>query len=510
MNCKTEDVPCVVEDYVMSNLMLSQIIGSTGAVSAGLDLGKGPLAHIGTEKYRLKWRWLRYLNNDRDRRDLITWFFFSGFCCFPGSGGRGTLCPRRSSNTPLWLWCSGLSLITAVLGIVGSLATEGNVAVHYHMMDIIPVTIMGLIGGVLGSLYNYLLHNVLRLYSLINERGKILKILLSLTVSVFTSACLYGLPFLVSCTQCDPSLPKSVCPTSGRTGNFKKFNCPDGYYNNLAILPYSLLIFFSVYCVLGLFTFGIAVPSGLFLPIILIGSANGRLLGTAMGSYTNIDQGLYTVLGAASLMAGSMRMTVSLYCFNPIIYEIILELKGLPFIEANPEPWMRNINVAELADAKPPLFTLCGAEKVAQTVEVLRHTTHNGFPAVDDNATQETGHITGAMELHRLILRTRLVAALKKKWFQQVLRTTEEWEVMLKFSWGELAEREAKFKSVAMSKDEMEMYVDLHPLTNKTPYTVVEDMSAAKAMVLFRQVTLRHLPIVPKYQASGVYPVVES
>ncbi|WKA04173.1 hypothetical protein VitviT2T_022231 [Vitis vinifera] len=31
-----------------------------------------------------------------------------------------------------------------------------------------------------------------------------------------------------------------------------------------------------------------------------------------MGFYTKIDQGLYAVLGAASLMAGSMRMTVSL------------------------------------------------------------------------------------------------------------------------------------------------------------------------------------------------------
>ena len=213
------------------------------------------------------------------------------------------------------------------------------------------------------------------------RRGKLAKILLSLSVSIFTSVCMYGLPFFVSCTKCDPSLPSSHCSTTGRTGNYKRFNCPEGYYNDLGSLlfstnddavrnifstntagefhPASLIIYFVLYCILGLFTFGIAVPSGLFLPIILMGSAYGRLLGIAMGSYTSIDMGLYAVLGAASLMAGSMRMTVSLCvifleltnnllllpvtmlvlliaktvgdCFNPSIYDIILELKGLPF-----------------------------------------------------------------------------------------------------------------------------------------------------------------------------------
>ena len=42
------------------------------------------------------------------------------------------------------------------------------------------------------------------------------------------------------------------------------------------------------------------------------------------------------------------------------------------------------------------------------------------------------------------------------------------------------------------------MYVDLHPFTNTSPYTVVETMSLAKALVLFREVGLRHLLVVPK------------
>ncbi|KAF9597947.1 hypothetical protein IFM89_023318, partial [Coptis chinensis] len=59
------------------------IIGSICDVSAGLDLGKErPLVHIGScfasllgqggpDKHHLKWCWLRYFNNDRDRKDHV-------------------------------------------------------------------------------------------------------------------------------------------------------------------------------------------------------------------------------------------------------------------------------------------------------------------------------------------------------------------------------------------------------------------------------------------------------
>ncbi|KAB2614092.1 chloride channel protein CLC-b [Pyrus ussuriensis x Pyrus communis] len=559
--------------------MIVKIFGSIGAVSAGLDLGKeGPLVHIGSciasllgqggpDNYRIKWGWLRYFNNDRDRRDIITCGAASGVCAAFRAPVGGVL------SALLWRTFFSTAIVVVVLRAFIQICNSGEcglfgqgglimfdvstVTVTYHAWDIIPVAVIGIIGGVSGSMYNYLLDKILRLYSLINQKGKVHKLLLSLTVSLFTSACLYGLPFLVECTPCNSSLSESVCPTNEGSGNYKKFNCPDGHYNDLATLllatnddavrnifstntsaeyrPLSLLIFFVLYCILGLFTLGIAVPSGLFLPIILMGSAYGRLLGIAMQSYTSIDQGLFAVLGAASLMAGSMRMTVSLCVifleltnnllllpitmivllisktvgdsFNQSIYEIILHLKGLPFLEASPEPWMRNLTVGELADAKPPVVTLCGIEKVDRIVEVLRNTTHNGFPVVEE-VVPPMGLAVGATEVHGLILRAHLVQVLKKKWFLREKRRTEEWEVREKFTSVELAEREEKIEEVAVTRDEMEMYVDLHPLTNRTPYTVMEGMSVAKAMVLFRQVGLRHLLIVPNHEASGVPPVV--
>ncbi|TYH11551.1 hypothetical protein ES288_A07G266800v1 [Gossypium darwinii] len=577
-------------DMFGATTLLVKIVGSIGAVSAGLDLGKeGPLVHIGSciasllgqggpDNYRLKWRWLRYFNNDRDRRDIITAGCSSGVCAAFRSPVGGVLFALEEVATwwrsaLLWRTFFSTAVVVVVLRTFIEICNSGNcglfgtggliifdvsdVKVSYQAMDIIPVIIIGIIGGLLGSLYNHLLHKILRIYNLINQKGKLHKLLLALSVSLFTSVCQYCLPFLAQCKACDPSFPE-VCPTNDRSGNFKQFNCPDGYYNDLATLLLttnddavrnifssntpsefqytSILIFFALYCILGLITFGIAVPSGLFLPIILMGSGYGRLLSMLLGSYTNLDQGLYAVLGAASLMAGSMRMTVSVCVifleltnnllllpitmivlliaktvgdsFNPSIYEIVLELKGLPFLDANPEPWMRNLTVGELANAKSPAVTLSGVEKVSRIVDVLKNTTHNAFPIVDQDVPVPGTVITGATELHGLILRAHLVQALKKKWFLAEKRRTNDWEVQKKFNWVELSERELKIEQVAVAHDEMEMYMDLHPLTNTTPYTVVESMSVAKAMVLFRQVGLRHMLIVPKYQGAGVPAVV--
>ncbi|EER90148.1 chloride channel protein CLC-a [Sorghum bicolor] len=565
--------------------LIVKIIGSIGAVSSGMDLGKeGPLVHIGAclanllsqggeGRWRLRWRWLRYFNNDRDRRDLITCGASSGVCAAFRAPVGGVLFALEEVAT-WWrsalLWRTFFSTATVVVVLRGFIEVcrdgrcgmfgEGglilfdvsDVTVRYHVGDLLPVTLVGVLGGVLGALYNHVLHQVLRLYNLINAKGRMAKLALALAVSVFTSAGLYLLPFAVPCSPCDPAFG-DACPTVGKSGNFKQFNCPDGYYNDLASLLHatntdatrnifstgtagefrldSLLIFFAIYCVLGLFTFGIAVPSGLFLPIILMGSAYGRMVALVLARFVRIDHGLYAVLGAAALMSGSMRMTVSLCvifleltnnllllpitmfvlliaktvgdAFNPSIYEIILDLKGLPFLEPKPETWMKDLAVGELAAAKPRVVTLQVIEKVSTVVEVLRSTPHNGFPVLDRPRP-------GVSELHGLVLRSHLMAVLKKRWFLTEKRRTEEWEARERFSSTELAEKSGSIDEVAvqLTPEELDMYIDLHPFTNTTPYTVVETMSVAKAVVLFRTCALRHMLIIPKFQGPEIAPIV--
>ncbi|GLJ18589.1 hypothetical protein SUGI_0331050 [Cryptomeria japonica] len=560
-----------------------KIFGSIGAVSASLHVGKeGPMVHTGaciasllsqggSRRYHLTWRWLRYFKNDRDRRDLVTCGAAAGVAAAFRAPVGGVLFALEEAaswwrSALLWRTFFTTAVVAVVLrglidycqtghcGLFGKggliMFDVSSVTISYHISDLLPVIILGVFGGILGGLYNYLLDKILRVYSLINERGPLFKLILTCTVSIITSACAFGLPWLAKCIPCPEGLEES-CPTIGRSGNFKKFQCEPGYYNDLASLFFntnddairnlfssgtatefhssSILLFFGAVYVLGLLTYGIAVPSGLFIPVILAGATYGRLVGILMGSFTELDQGLFAVLGAASFLGGSMRMTVSLCvilleltnnllmlplvmvvlliskavgdAFNSSIYDQIVHLKGLPFLEANAEPYMRHLTAGDVVTG--PLVTFSGIEKVGNILRVLKSCTHNGFPVIDEPPFSEAPVLCG------LVLRSHLVVLLKKKLFlpSQAFSSAD---FSQQFTYVEFAKpgsgKGIKLEEIEISADEEEMFVDLHPFTNTSPYTVVETMSLAKALMLFRQVGLRHLCVVPK--SSGRPPIV--
>lgn len=41
--------------------------------------------------------------------------------------------------------------------------------ISYHLTDVPPVLLLAVVGGLLGSIYNFLLDKVLRVYNFINE-----------------------------------------------------------------------------------------------------------------------------------------------------------------------------------------------------------------------------------------------------------------------------------------------------------------------------------------------------
>lgn len=337
------------------------------------------------------------------------------------------------------------------------------------------------------------------------------------------------------------------CPTVGRSGNFKSFQCPEGHYNDLASLLLNtnedairnlfsggtesdfqlstLFIFFiTVYC-LGLITYGIAVPSGLFIPVILAGASCGRIVGTIMGSIGDLHPGLFALLGSAAFLGGTMRMTVSVCvilleltndlimlplvmllllisktiadCFNKGVYDQIVIMKGLPFMESHPEPYMRNLVTGDIISG--PLVTFSGIEKVGTILHALKLTGHNGFPVIDGAPYSDSADLVG------LVLRSHLLMVLKCKNFRRdgTVPTTASSENLLREYVASDFEKAGsgkglKVEDLDISEDEMKMYVDLHPVTNKTPYTVMETMSVAKAAMLLRELGLRHMCVVPK------------
>lgn len=552
-----------------------KIFGSIFGVAGGFVLGKeGPMVHTGacianllgqggSRKYHLTWTWLRYFKNDRDRRDLITCGAAAGVAAAFRAPVGGVLFALEEAAS----WWRGALLwrtffTTAVVAVVlrgfilfcrngnCGLFGEGGLIMFdvsssitsYSTADLLVVLLLGVVGGLFGSLYNYLVDKVLRTYSIINEKGPHYKVLLVIIISLLTSCCSYGLPWFGSCTPCPDGL-KEQCPTIGRSGNYKNFQCPPGHYNDLASLFLntnddairnlfssgtenefylsSLFVFFFAIYGLGIITYGIAIPSGLFIPVILAGSSYGRLIGTLLGSICDLDPGLFALLGAASFLGGTMRMTVSICVilleltndllmlplvmlvllisktvadsFNKGVYDQILVLKGLPFMESHLEPYMKHLVARDVVSG--PLMTFSSVEKVGNIMHVLRMTRHNGFPVIDEPPFVE------APELCGLVLRSHLVVLLNGKKFTKERILCRE-GILRKFDAFDFAKagsgKGLKVEDLDISPEEMDMYVDLHPITNSSPYTVVETMSLAKAAVLFRQLGLRHLCVVPK------------
>nr|XP_043619385.1 putative chloride channel-like protein CLC-g [Erigeron canadensis] len=570
-------------DIFSFRTLLVKIVGSIAAVSSSLNVGKaGPMVHTGaciaaltcqggSKKYGLTWRWFRFFNNDRDRRDLVTCGSAAGIAAAfraPVGGVLFALEEMASWWRSALLWRAFFSTaIVAILlrgltdmclsGKCGLFGTGGLIMfdvtsadLSYHLVDVPPVLLLGVIGGIAGGLYNFLLGKVLRLYNRINEKGTACKVLLACTVSIVTSCLLFGLPWFAPCRDC-PTDASEPCPTIGRSGNYKKFQCEPDQYNELASLffntnddaiknlfskdtdtefhPLSVLMFFITCFFLSIFSYGIVAPVGLFIPVIVTGASYGRLVGLLIGSSSNLNHGLFAVLGAASLLGGSMRMTVSLCvilleltnnllllplimlvllvsktvadAFNGNIYDQIMKLKGFPYLETHAEPYMRQLTVSDVVSG--PLRVFNGVELVANIVHVLRTSGHNGFPVVEEPPHSE------APILYGLILRSHLITLLKKKDFLLTPIPTVV-DAVEHFSSSDFAKqglgKADQIEDIELTEEDMQMFIDLHPFTNASPYTVVETMSLAKALTLFRGVGLRHLLVVPK--TSGRLPVV--
>ncbi|XP_039688781.1 chloride channel protein CLC-c isoform X2 [Medicago truncatula] len=559
-----------------------KIFGSIFGVAAGFVVGKeGPMVHTGacignllgqggSKKYGLTWKGFRYFKNDRDRRDLITCGAAAGVAGAFRAPVGGVLFALEEAaswwrSALMWRTFFTTAVVAVVLrgfmeyckgGICGLFGEGGlimfdvnSVKPAYSIPDLLVVIFLGVIGGLLGSLYNYLVDKVLRTYNIINEKGPIFKIILVMIISFLTSCCSFGVPWLSKCIPCPPHVGDQ-CPTVGHSGHYKNFQCPPNHYNDLASLFFttnddairnlfiagshkrfqlsSLLIFFVAIYFLGIITYGIAIPSGLFIPVILAGASYGRVAGSLLSPFTVLDVGLFALLGAASFLGGTMRMTVSLCvilleltnnllmlplvmlvllisksvadCFNKGVYDQIVEMKGLPYLEVHAEPYMRHLVAGDVVSG--PLFTFSGIEKVGNIVHTLKVTRHNGFPVIDEPPFLE------APELCGLVLRSHLLVILKHKAF--TTRPNERSLIMNKLRAHDFGKpgsgKGIRLDDLKISEEEMEMYVDMHHITNKSSYTVVETMSLAKTAVLFRELGLRHLLVVPK--TSGRPPIV--
>lgn len=122
-----------------------------------------------------------------------------------------------------------------------------------------------------------------------------------------------------------------------------RFNCPEGessfvatmllggaeenikhLYSRAVVLicpPLELLATLIAYSVLNIGLMGIAIPMGSFIPNMVIGALTGRLLGHVLLTWRHTahlalaSPGIYSLMGSAALLGGSLRQSLSIVVF---------------------------------------------------------------------------------------------------------------------------------------------------------------------------------------------------
>ncbi|CAI4225904.1 unnamed protein product [Auanema sp. JU1783] len=478
-----------IPDVVKFKTLVAKSVGVACSVAGGLCAGKeGPMIHSGAvvgstlsegQFFGISTGFLKEFKSDRIKRDFVAAGAAAGVSAAFGAPIGGVLFALEEGSS---FWNQNLTwrlFFTAMVssftlncvlswffGKSGWLSWSGlaNFGVfenkNYNIWEIPFFLLIGIIGGLTGALFNHLNGkiSVFRKKYVANKFQRLLECLLVAAVSAFTG---FVTLFLVD-----------DCKAVGVNPNVTSINqmwCKKGEYSAVAnlffanpednvkslfhspinsYLPSTLIIFSIQYFFLTLWTFGISVPSGVFIPALLTGAAWGRLFGIGVGrmfpSITGIDPGKYALVGAAAQLGGLVRMTISLTTimmeatkditfglpimlvlmttkwvgdlFNEGLYDTIINLQEIPLLGWNPPKMSRNILAEKVM--RSDVIALEERERVNRVLEILRTTSHHGFPIVDrideftdSDATNlpDYGHLKG------IILRSDLISLLKNK-----------------------------------------------------------------------------------------------
>ena len=372
--------------------LVAKILGVLFSVSGGLIIGKeGPMVHSGAiiaanlshntglRRFFGSRRWIFRFRNDRDRRDFVSGGCAAGVAAAFGAPIGGVLFALEEaasfwsiSLTWMVFFCAMLSTFTLNLWKVaadpsksfGGLISFGPpTSQPYRVWETPFFLVLGVVGGLVGALFNALnakLSHWRRDFLASRPLGRMwYRALEAVAVSLLTATLAFWLPVIFNeCAPIPQPNDEAAKHALGANGElyYIKFKCNNGTYNQMAsaifggsevvikgffhntasVDPLMLVVYFFVIFFLACLTYGIAVPSGLFVPCILTGCAYGRLWGELLRAHvfpnSDIHAGTYALFGAVSMLGGVSRMTISL---TVILLETTQNIK---YVSSSPRP----------------------------------------------------------------------------------------------------------------------------------------------------------------------------
>ncbi|XP_062373072.1 H(+)/Cl(-) exchange transporter 5 isoform X2 [Sardina pilchardus] len=466
----------IIRGYLGKWTLMIKTVTLVLAVSSGLSLGKeGPLVHVACCCANILCHlFTKYRRNEAKKREVLSAAAAVGVSVAFGAPIGGVLFSLEevSYYFPLkTLWRSFFAALVAAFTL-RSINPFGNsrlvlfyVEFHapWHLLELAPFVLLGVFGGIWGALF--IRANIAwcrRRKTTWLGRYPVLEV-----VAVTLATALVAFPNeytrmsgseLISELFNDCSLLDSskLCDyVNENDANITKAlsnelpDRPAGPGLHSALWQLSLALLFKM--VLTVFTFGMKVPSGLFIPSMAVGAIAGRLLGVGMeqlavyhhdwplfkGWCTKgadcITPGLYAMVGATACLGGVTRMTVSLVVIMfeltggleyivPLmaatmtskwvadalgregIYEAHIRLNGYPFLEPKEEFGHKTLAMDVMRPRSgggrgggrrgdPPLATLSQEGMTLGEVEALvGGTQFSGFPVV---VSQESQRLVG-------------------------------------------------------------------------------------------------------------------
>lgn len=542
---------------------VAKTVGVVLSILGGLACGKeGPMAHSGSiiaaglGRGRINFcngktvSFYSAFRNDHEIRDFVAGGAASGVSSAFGAPIGGTLFSLEEAAS---FWNQDLTwrvffssmvacfatnfLISAINGDPTKLTDPGLIRFNAFKFDLkfdlieIPVFIfMAVIGGLMGALFvvmNYKLTVFRKRY--LNKNW--IKIIEAGLVAVVSAAVAFGL--MVGINECTDKAPfDSHAVTASVFCTDKKYNglstlfltTPEGCLKALLHDPFeshgavSLVAFVLIFFVLGVWTYGLSVSSGVFIPSLAIGAAWGRLIGMGVAHLMpenpnlQLDVGKFALIGAACQLGGILRTTISLTviiveCTDDIsfglpimivlmiskwvgdfittgLYDMNVEVMGIPTLPFECPPLCDDLRASDVMSA--PLATFKTKERVENIYRMLKEETFCGFPVIEDDPMAP-----GKGKLKGLILRSQLLVLLQKKIFCPEGQVPPR-NITIK-DFRDFYPVYLKVSEIELSDEEKSYVMDLKPYYNPSPYTVEQKFSLPRVFNLFRGLGLRHL-----------------
>ncbi|XP_052816408.1 H(+)/Cl(-) exchange transporter 7-like isoform X2 [Mya arenaria] len=547
---------------------VAKVAGVVMSILGGLACGKeGPMAHggsiiaagLGRGRVRLPCKNKRVslyegFRDDREIRDFVSAGAASGVSAAFGAPVGGTLFSVEEaasfwSQSLTWrvffsamISCFFTNLLLSVFhGTPNQLSAPGLVRFNvfpnlsFDLIEIPVFLIMAVVGGLIGAAF-VVLNYKLTVFRNRYIKLRWLKVIEAGAVAVVTGAASFVL--IVSLSQCTDKEPYDDHAIVAQMG------CPEGQHHSMSTIflatpegclkallhdpygsfgPITLSVFVVVFFFLAVWTYGLNVSSGVFIPCLVIGAAWGRLFGIAVVNLFPGDQehfqkevGKYALIGAASQLGGVLRTTISLTvmiveCTGEItfglpimivlmiskwvgdfistgLYDMNIEVLGLPLLPWDPPALCDNIKASDIMNS--PACCLNKIERVGRVVDLLRNETFCGFPVVNAKGLE----YSKPSKIRGLILRSQLLVLLKHKIFSPDSLMQPD-SVRLK-DFRKYYLQYLRIQDIAISDEERDYMMDLRPYITPNPYTIEPSFSFARLFKLFRGLGLRHLVVV--------------